>query len=156
MKKLEIFLILLLINNIVFSQIIFNSNKYEVKTLYKNNNIIIKNDTAYLMNVQTFKVYNDIYNKHKTNDYYKIFNELQTTYELRIEQQNKEYNDLKKQYTELSNQSKILIETNKKYINNIDSSLIILNTNIKKDKKITQLSIYIGIFSIGFIIGFVL
>lgn len=166
MKQLLIFLLFLFLTNSLYSQSInYYSDKIEVKTFHKNNNILIQNDTIYLMNSKTFQIYNSIYNIYKNNDLYSAFFSLQQLYEKRIEEQDTEYDSLKTCYDNLFLESRELIKTNIEYINKIDISLDTLQRNTNKiseqleelkpanDKLLTRILIGGSGVVIGILIG---
>lgn len=172
MKQFIILLLFLFTINSLYSQSIsYYSDKIEVKKFYKNNNILIQNDTVYLMNSKTFQIYHSIYLNYKTGsnkDLYETMFALQQLYEKRIEEQNNEFDSLKICYDNLSLESKELIKTNTEYINKINFSLDTLQNNTNKiseqlkelkptnDKLLTRIMIGSGGIIVGVIIGLII
>jgi len=142
--KYYIILTLLIINTIVYSQQIkvYDNSNIQVNRYFNNDTINIQVDTAYIMNSNTFKLYNNVYYKFKSNITCKqIYEPTITILENRIDTLNYQYNQLSIQYDNFYLLSEQHTIKNSLVLNSLNNDINILNNNNNKYLKqsITQL-----------------
>ncbi|MFZ6010500.1 MAG: hypothetical protein ACOYXT_09145 [Bacteroidota bacterium] len=110
--------------------------QFGVIRFYRNDTIRVTCDTAYVINASTYKLYEQIYNNHRAlnTDVRRLaalFDYTKTLYENRIQEQNEEYQALKKQFDDLVGNSQNMIRQTSTQLNDVTTSLTRIDRHVE-------------------------
>jgi hypothetical protein len=145
MKKLRLLLIIWAVSTSIAqaqsdTRDFCDTGSYHIRLYLRNDSLVVRCDTVYLLNPATFMLYSKTYNSFRTGnaDQKKLvstFSELQKLYENRIAQQDTEYVQLKAQFDSLVNNSQTYIQKSSTDLNQLNISLKQINENVKGAKQ---------------------
>lgn len=113
---------------------------FNVRRYLKNDTLIVRCDTVYLLNPATFQLYSKTYKSFRANnsDQRKLvatFDELQKLYESRIARQDTEYIQLRAKFDSLALASQLYIGKTGSSLHQLNISLNQINENVKGAKQ---------------------
>ena len=127
-----------------------NGNEYSVLRLYKSDSLVIRCDTAYLINSSTYKLYSDVFKNQRTANLdikrlSLLYDQSKNLYENRINQQNQEYEKLKNDFdlllrrsTDFASQTTVQLSSVNTSLTNIDQSINKANSNMEDASKLIR------------------